>query len=789
MKKSLFLMEWKEIFTNKKILIPIIAILFIPILYAGMFIYSFWDPYAHMDELPVAVVNEDNGASFEGEDLALGDQLTDKLKDLDSFQFHFVSKDQAYKGLDNRDYYMVIEIPENFSQNATTLLDKEPQKLTLKYVPNESYNFLSAQIGETAVEKIKSAVSSELTATYAETIFGKVTEMADGLSTASDGAGKIENGTTQLKDGANEVKDNLEILASKSIEFKNGVSKANAGSGELANGSSELANGLGQLNEAGQKLLSANSELQTGSASLSDGLATADQGLHQLQGQLPALVSGTDRVQAGLLQFQKQLPKELAEGMGTQLQSGVQNMLGGLDTLQSKLSPQLASGIAEQISAQQQQSMQHLKSTLLANGVDEQTANKIIQQQAAASGSKEQLAKSLETGIDQGLGQGFSAYKSEVSSQFSVPNIENQVKAAVDPTFNQLNGGLASIQDGQKKVIDGVDRLTEGADQLNEGATRLSQGEKAYTENFSLFADKLAEASNGATKVAAGSTSLNEGMKQLTDGAQKISDGSNQLANGSGQLADGAGELAGGSKELHDKLGDAADQASKVQTDDDTYSMIGEPVKVDKETVNHVPNYGTGFAPYFLSLGLFVGALLLTIVFPLKKYIGVPKNGLSMFLSKFGVIAIVGVIQALLADWILMSMVGLEVKSLPLFILVSIVTSITFMTLIQLLVTVFADAGRFLAIIVLILQLTTSAGTFPLELIPGGLQPLNAYLPMTYTVQAFKAVISSGDYSFMWHNVGILAIFIVAAMVLTISYFVIKVRKGVVSGEATEQAA
>ncbi|SFC27016.1 YhgE/Pip C-terminal domain-containing protein [Bacillus sp. 491mf] len=197
--------------------------------------------------------------------------------------------------------------------------------------------------------------------------------------------------------------------------------------------------------------------------------------------------------------------------------------------------------------------------------------------------------------------------------------------------------------------------------------------------------------------------------------------------------------------------------------------MFASPVNVKTEKMAEVPNYGTGFTPYFLSLGLFVGALLLSIVFPLRETVGIPKSGFSWFISKFGVLFAVGVIQALVADAVLLSSwLGVHVQSVPYFILFSIITSLSFIALVQFLVTTFGDAGRFIAILTLILQLTTSAGTFPLELIPEWLQVCNAWFPMTYSVSGLKAVVSSGDFGFMWQNAGILMIFIVLLSLGTI---------------------
>jgi len=776
MKNSLFVSEWKQIFSNRKVLIPILAVICVPILYAGMFLWAFWDPYAQLEDLPVAVVNQDQGADFEGEQLALGDRLVDNLRENDRFQFHFVSKEEGYQDLENNEYYMVIEIPENFSENATTLLDQEPEKLSLKYVPNESHNFLSAQIGETAISEIKSVISKEVTATYAETIFDKVTEMADGFAQASDGAGELNDGVSKLNDGANTLTENLETLASKSIEFNEGLGKVKTGSGDVANGVDELATGVNQLSQGSNKLLAASKELQTGSDQLVSGLSEANAGISEMDSKLPELVAGTNQVQAGLKEFQKELPGQLATAIGGQMEDSVNQMSAGLDQLETELSSQLSAGIAAQISSQQTAQMTQLFEALQKANVDPATLQGIQQQLASSAPSQSELEKQLKTGISQGLNQGFTQYKTAVVQQFegSTSTIETQIKTAVDPTFNKLVQGVTTINENQVKLQDGVHQLASGSSQLSEGASKLAAGQNEYVSNFAQFDGKLASATTGATKLATGANELNNGMTQLADGSSKISDGTNQLADGSKQLVDGTSQVEDGTNELKDKLADAAGQAGSVKADDKTYDMMGEPVKVEKEAINEVPNYGTGFAPYFLSLGLFVGALLISIVYQLKMPSVQPKNGFAWFIGKFGVLAIIGAIQAVIADIILLLGLGLEVQSIPLFILSSMIISFTFMALVQFFVTLFGDPGRFMAILVLIFQLTTSAGTFPLELIPRALQPINALLPMTYSVQALKAVVSSGDYAYMWQNNAILLAFMLGFAVLTTIYFMIQ---------------
>jgi len=140
-------------------------------------------------------------------------------------------------------------------------------------------------------------------------------------------------------------------------------------------------------------------------------------------------------------------------------------------------------------------------------------------------------------------------------------------------------------------------------------------------------------------------------------------------------------------------------------------------------------------------------------------------------------LAVVGLIQALVAVAVIKWGLGLETENFWLFVLTAIITSYTFIAIVQLFVSIFSDAGRFMAILVLILQLTTSAGTFPLELIPEPLQVFNTILPMTYSVQAFKAAISTGDIAHLWASNGVLIGFTVVCLAITFGYFALVFRK------------
>lgn len=712
--------EWLKILKTRKMLVSIIAVLFIPVMYAGMFLWAFWDPYEGLPNLPVAVVNEDKGAEMEGVKLDLGKELVDKLVDSNEFKFIDVSKEEAEKGLHGRDYYMILEIPTNFSEHATTLLDDKPSKLVMNYIPNEGLNFLGAQIGETAMDRVRAEVNSKVSATYAEKLFDSITTLGDGFTEAADGSSKLDEGAKTLANGAKDLKGYLEKLASSTVELSNGADKITKGAGDAAKGANDLSTGLVKLQDGTVQLQNGAQKAATGASSLSQGVSQYTQGVAQVQAGLATISDKQKQISAGAASIADNAGK--LNGAAGQLTAGSAKVAEGITALSNQLQGMMASLPEEQAAV--------LKQTLA--------------ELQAGSAS-----------VHNGLG--------------SLTAGTGQLQAGA----NQLSSGASQIAAGQSQVLAGANALTSKSGALIEGAKGLQAGN-------ATLAQKLGELNAGVKTAVTGSKTLASGLNELASGSTTLNKGTSTLASKSGELAEGSKTLADGTTELVDgtstlssKLGEASEKAKEVHASKDTYDMVGSPVEVDKESVNHVPNYGTGFSPYFISLGLFVGALLISIVFPLVEPAIRPKNGAAWFASKASVLAIVGLIQTILTVVIVKWGLGLEVNNFGYFFLTALLTSYVFLALIQMLVSIFGDPGRFMAIVVLILQLTTSAGTFPLELIPSPLQVFNKLLPMTYTVSAFKASISTGDTSFLMQNYGVLAGFLVVLLAITFGYFML----------------
>ena len=256
-----------------------------------MFLWAFWDPYKQLDDLPVAVVNLDKGAVFDGKSIEVGKGLVDNLKDNKSFKWEFVSEKEAKKGMEGRKYYMLVRIPDDFSSNATTLLKDNPKPLNLEYIPNESLNFLSSQIGGTAIEKIKTEVSSTLTKTYAEKMFDSIQDVSKGLADGAEGANKLRR--ISEHDGSSKVTDGIHTLQGKSGEIQTGV-------GKLFDGSGKVTAGLNTLNSKTGEMQIGIGKLVDGSGKVTNGLNTLNSKTSEMQAGIGKLVDGSGKVTDGL---------------------------------------------------------------------------------------------------------------------------------------------------------------------------------------------------------------------------------------------------------------------------------------------------------------------------------------------------------------------------------------------------------------------------------------------------------------------------------------------------------
>ena len=347
--------EWSKIFHSRKVLVAIIAVLFVPVLYAGMFLWAFWDPYANLEDLPVAIVNNDEGATIDGKTKHLGNDLTENLIDSKKFKFTETTQEQGNKGLKSRDYYMEVVIPKDFSKNAGSILEDDPEQMKIIYKPNEGYNFLGGQIGNTALELVRKEVNKQVSATYAKTLFANIKKMGNGFGEAADGAGKLENGAGKLNKGANQLNDGLQTAKDGATQLADGAKSAANGSSDLKNGIDSAANGATQLNDGTKSAAKGSNDLKNGidsaangATQLNNGAKSAAKGSNDLNNGITSAKDGSGQLQTGSSDLKKGT-ETLVSGLEgntaniNALNDGAQQVNTGIGTLSTglaKLAPQ-----------------------------------------------------------------------------------------------------------------------------------------------------------------------------------------------------------------------------------------------------------------------------------------------------------------------------------------------------------------------------------------------------------------------------------------------------------------
>jgi putative membrane protein len=273
-------------------------------------------------------------------------------------------------------------------------------------------------------------------------------------------------------------------------------------------------------------------------------------------------------------------------------------------------------------------------------------------------------------------------------------------------------------------------------------------------------------------QLLAGSASLTNGLSEAKSGSQKLANGASLLESRSGALIDGTSQLTSGADTLANKLADASNHIKIQPTGATTQQQIANPVKSEMTEKGNVPNYGYALSPYVLSLSLFVGAIVLNVIYPIRKTFSEQESAIRWWLSKASVAGVAAFMQATILMLVMVFFLGLTPEHPAHFIGAVYLTSFAYMSIVSLLVIVLDNPGRFLAMVLLVLQLGSSEGTFPIQTANGFFQAINPLVPMTYSIRALRQAISGGlDNAFYGGSMWVLVGFLLVANLLTIGFF------------------
>ena len=503
------------------------------------------------------------------------------------------------------------------------------------------------------------------------------------------------------------------------------LDKLGIGLDTAANGASTLHDGLGRLQSGTQTYVGGVKQLAVNQQSLTGGLAQ--------------LSDGSRKLQAGLGQLSNNLP---TESQLSQLSDGMKQLQSGINQLNASVSNPSPALVAQQNKVETE--AQTLKKTVEDSKSDLSAAGdtlRTLDTQAAASSSK--------------------------STTISLPQISNISRA-----FTKTQ----TIIEQTRTLREDLQALTQ---QLSAQQTQLQAGVSVLNNGVNQLAPNAITAFNGYNSVRfannqllAGSTSLTNGLSEAKSGSQKLANGASLLESRSGALIDGTSQLANGADALANKLADVSNRIKIQPTGATTQQQIANPVKSEMTEKGNVPNYGYALSPYVLSLSLFVGALVLNVIYPIRKTFSEQESAIRWWLSKASVAGVAAFMQATILMLVMVFFLGLTPEHPAHFIGAIYLTSFAYMSIVSLLVIVLDNPGRFLAMVLLVLQLGSSEGTFPIQTANGFFQAINPLVPMTYSIRALRQAISGGlDNAFYGGSMWVLVGFLLVANLLTIGFF------------------
>ncbi|MCG1008499.1 YhgE/Pip family protein [Salinicoccus sp. ID82-1] len=495
--------DFRHLMKRPILIISLLAIATIPAIYTSIFLGSMWDPYSNTDELTIQVVNHDEGATVNGEDINLGADIEAALEENDDFDWQMADREAADQSLEQGESYAVVVIPETASSDAATLLDASPKKVGIEIETNPGYNYLGSVMGGQAGTAIKDEIGQSITRLYTENLL----ETLDDIRTSN-----------------NELIDAL-------TEMQSGVDELIAGTEEVQTG----------IEDIGSTVDTSTSDLAAGNQQVTDGLNTLDE---------------------NLTGYENQVPPQLAQPVAA-MQAGVSELISG--------------------------------------------------------------NQSVQTGIED-LGNG----------------------------------------------------VTSGTDELAQGNTSVTNG-------------------------------LNELDDSLTQMIEEVADGNAQL--------------------------------EALSLNEENASSITDPVEVVESELTHIGNYGQTFAPFIISVSLFLGSVAFSVLYPINRAAEHYRSFMHMTVSKLLLILTQTLVTSLLLSAVLIFGFHLEIENLSMFLWILVLWNLAAMMFISVLVALLGNVGKFIAIVFLILQISSSASTFPIQTTGPLYQYLHSLLPMSYVVTAMREAV------------------------------------------------
>lgn len=429
--------------------IALATIVLLPLLYGAMYLWVFWNPFDEVTKVPVAVVNEDAGASSQGRQLDAGRQVTEQLVDSGALGFTTTDAADAADGLAHGRFYFTITIPKDFSSSIASAVSDDPHKATIEFQYNDANSYLAGIIGQNASAQILESVNAAIGQQAVNQILVGLVSAGDGLVTASDGAAQLADGMDTANSGAQQLADGADELAVNMVTARDG-------SAELADGARQLASGVDQATAPLNSLLADVAKSGFKPSQYADDVA-------DLTEQASILLDGVGAIGVGQSQAEQAL-----SGVVAQLRDSSDPTAR---SLASSLGP--------------------VQDFLRTQGVDPGTTQRVKSLSAQSKSLSAQLGD---------RNSGLRGVLAQLDSGALAGKVGQLVDGAdrLADGAGELNSGLAALTDGSQRLADGAGQLADGTPQLLDGANRLATGLSDGVDQIPDFGDEKRQAKTAA---------------------------------------------------------------------------------------------------------------------------------------------------------------------------------------------------------------------------------------------------------------------------------------------------
>lgn len=690
-------------------LIVAVGLVIVPTLYAWFNIAGSWDPYGNTGNLKVAVANSDDGymSDLIPVRVNIGDTVVSALRENDQLDWRFVSESDAVEGVRSGEYYAAVVIPENFSSRMMTVFSSDAEHAEIVYYENQKANAIAPRV----TDKAASTVRQQIDETFAKTISDVGLATTSSLLEFMDGdqiAAYAGNLSGTLAGAIATLRD-----ASGSVDEFAGLLQSSTG---LLDSTSDLLASAGTANKDAEALVG---DAKTGLSGMHDALdaavAAINQSLKDSAGDYDAAAKAIDEA-FGAADAHVSLTVTQLRDASADVAKRASDMRDVQDNILAVERDVEGSNLPEKLKAELVQ-----KIDIVAN-----TVGNVANQQELLAKHLSDAAASLETGAADARAKAQAVKDGIAEAKGSIGGVKDSYNATLKQQISDLSDAVADV----------ARRGSDMADDLGATVTDLSHAASALSDDLA-----------GAHEVLAGASA---DLVSAADDLQRLKEGLDTAVT-SGDL-DRVRELIG------------SDPAALADA-------LAAPVALDRQAVYHIKNYGSAMAPFYTTLSIWVAGIVLAAMLKANvdeadvKALGNPRLH-ELYLGRYAFFALLAFAQATLVCAGDLLFFGIQCEHPFQFMLVGWLAGFVFSNMIYTLTVSFGDIGKAIAVVLLVMQVAGSGGTFPIEMTADFFQAVYPFLPFTHAINAMHAAMAGAYGMEFWIELGTLALYLIPSLAL-----------------------